>query len=141
MNVYADSSFIVAVYVRDRHSVEALRRMSRRPRVWLTPLHRLEFSHAIAQQVFRGNLSASEAAIIFERFDQDCTDFIWEIVKLPVGTFQGGIALARTQVASYGTRSFDTLHIASAFELGSIEFWTFDERQAKMAKALGLQVS
>jgi predicted nucleic acid-binding protein len=44
-------------------------------------------------------------------------------------------------VAKVGTRTLDTLHVASALELRATEFWTFDDRQAKLAKAVGLKVS
>jgi predicted nucleic acid-binding protein len=141
LNIYVDSSFMVAIYVRESHSVEALRRISKRPRVWLTPLHKLEFSHAVAQQVFRRNLSEADAGAVLEEFDQDSVNLVWELADLPVGAFQSGIALARNYVSGYGTRSFDTLHVASALELGATEFWTFDERQAKLAKAVGLKVA
>jgi predicted nucleic acid-binding protein len=40
-----------------------------------------------------------------------------------------------------GTRTLDTLHVASALELGASEFWTFDQRQQKLAKAVGLATS
>jgi predicted nucleic acid-binding protein len=35
--------------------------------------------------------------------------------------------------------TLDTLHVASALELGAERFWTFDERQAKLARAVGLK--
>ncbi len=49
--------------------------------------------------------------------------------------------LARTYVAKLGTRTLDSLHVAAALELKAERFWTFDERQAKLAKAVGLKVS
>jgi len=33
----------------------------------------------------------------------------------------------------------DSLHVACALELKADRFWTFDERQAKLAKAEGLK--
>jgi predicted nucleic acid-binding protein len=35
--------------------------------------------------------------------------------------------------------TLDTLHIACALELTAESFWTFDERQARLAKAVGLK--
>jgi predicted nucleic acid-binding protein len=40
-----------------------------------------------------------------------------------------------------GTRTLDTLHVAAALALGAKEFWTFDDRQAKLATAVGLNVA
>jgi predicted nucleic acid-binding protein len=37
-------------------------------------------------------------------------------------------------------RTLDTLHVALALELGAIEFCTFDQRQAAMARLAGLTV-
>jgi predicted nucleic acid-binding protein len=39
-----------------------------------------------------------------------------------------------------GTRSLDILHVAAAVVLGKQEFLTFDQRQAALAKAAGLDV-
>jgi predicted nucleic acid-binding protein len=36
-------------------------------------------------------------------------------------------------------RTLDSLHVASALLLKAERFWTFDERQAKLAKAEGLK--
>jgi predicted nucleic acid-binding protein len=42
-------------------------------------------------------------------------------------------------VARLGNRTLDTLHVASALELKAERFWTFDDRQAKLARAAGLR--
>jgi predicted nucleic acid-binding protein len=36
-------------------------------------------------------------------------------------------------------RTLDSLHVACALQLKAEQFWTFDERQAKLAKAEGLK--
>ena len=107
----------------------------------ITPLHRLEFSHAVAQQVFRKSLSQQEARRIKTKFQLHSSSNVWKLVDLPPAAFPAGIALAEAHVASLGNRSLDTLHVASALELGAKEFWTFDDRQVKLAKAVGLRVS
>ena len=38
-------------------------------------------------------------------------------------------------------RILDTLHVACAIELKAERFWTFDERQRKLAKAAGLKAT
>jgi predicted nucleic acid-binding protein len=62
-------------------------------------------------------------------------------VNLPEATMESSIRLARSYVASIGSRTIDTIHVASALELKAAQFWTFDDRQAKLAKAVGLKVS
>jgi predicted nucleic acid-binding protein len=43
--------------------------------------------------------------------------------------------------ARLGVRSLDTLHVASALELRAEGFWTFDERQKRLARAVGVKTS
>ncbi len=48
--------------------------------------------------------------------------------------------LSRAYTPRLGTRTLDVLHVASALELGSRAFVTYDERQAALAKAVKLRV-
>lgn len=59
---------------------------------------------------------------------------------LPEVLFEKAAEIARAHVAQTGTRTLDTLHVAAALELKAERFWTFDDRQAKLAKAVGLKL-
>ncbi|MGA2674386.1 MAG: type II toxin-antitoxin system VapC family toxin [Terracidiphilus sp.] len=141
MTVYSDSSFLVSSYVDDAHSVEADRRMGSRPDVWLTPFHRAEFAHALYQQVFRSRFSEGEAQRAWNHFEQDCANGIWTPIDLPERTWDTSVDLARRYGPTLGVRTVDSLHIACALELKAQRFWTFDERQARLAEAVGLDTS
>jgi predicted nucleic acid-binding protein len=141
VSVYADSSFFVSLYITDSHTPEVLRLLSRHPRVWFTPFHEAEISHAIAQQVFRGRITEDHATRTYQRLSRHLSSDVWALTGLPEGTFTKGAALARAHVAKLGTRTLDSLHVAAALELKAQQFWTFDERQAKLAKAAGLNAS
>jgi predicted nucleic acid-binding protein len=141
LSVYADSSFFVSLYVMDRHSQEVKRRISKVPSLWLTPLHRTEWVHAIEQHVFRGQMPTSAARQVYEEFERDDRKGLWTNVELPEQIFETATQLARAHVSRIGTRTLDTLHVALALELSATEFWTFDERQMKLAKAAGLKTS
>jgi predicted nucleic acid-binding protein len=141
LNIYADTSFFVSAYLRDQNTPDALRRIAARPLVWFTPFHRLEFAHAVAQNLFHRRISAAQADQIYKEIERDCAGGAWEIIDFPVTAFEIGDTLARRHVSSLGTRTLDTLHVACALELKAERFWTFDERQAKLAKAAGLKTS
>lgn len=72
---------------------------------------------------------------------QDCDDGLWEITDFPLPAFETGTELARRFVSTLGTRTLDTLHVACALELKATRFWTFDDRQAKLARAAGLRTN
>jgi predicted nucleic acid-binding protein len=136
--VYADSSFLVSLYTVDAHSAEARRRMAFKPIVWPTPLNRTEIAQALYRQVFRGRITSSDASLAWKNFEEDCAARVWLLVDLPEQTWETCIGLAQRFGPSLGVRTLDSLHVACALELKAERFWTFDERQAKLAEAAGL---
>jgi predicted nucleic acid-binding protein len=139
LSVYADSSFFVSLYLPDRHFTQARRLAAQHARVWLTPLHRAEWAHAVAQHLFLRKISASEAQKLYTQFQRDGESRFWTEVTLPEMTFERCVQLAQQYASRVALRTLDTLHVASALELGAERFWTFDERQAKLARAVGLK--
>lgn len=138
MSIYADTSFFVSLYLPDRHSGEAERRMASRPRVWLTPLHLAECMHALSQHIFRKEISLQEAHRAYDELERDRENGLWLEADLPESIWPICTELARKHGPWFGIRTLDSLHVALAIELGAKAFWTFDERQAKLAAAEGL---
>jgi predicted nucleic acid-binding protein len=141
LTIYADSSVFVSLYINDQHSPQARKWFTSRPSVWFTPLHRAEWMHAVEQHVFRGYMTAGEARKVYLHFELDSGKGLWLDTLLPESAFRVAVDLARKHVAHIGTRTLDSLHVASALELKAERFWTFDERQKKLAKAAGLKTS
>jgi predicted nucleic acid-binding protein len=91
--------------------------------------------------VFRGNMSESKASELHRWFEQDIKTGPWREVAVPDHAFEHCIELARQRDPEIGMRTLDTLHVACALELKAERFWTFDERQKKLAKAQGMKTS
>jgi predicted nucleic acid-binding protein len=140
MTIYADTSFFVSIYLPDRHTSEVERRLSSRPSLWMTPLHVAECTHAIEHHVFRKVITRSEADRALQRFHEFRAQHLWREAALPDQVFTVCAQLAHRHAARLGVRTLDTLHVASALELKAERFWTFDERQAKLAVAAGLKI-
>ena len=66
---------------------------------------------------------------------------LWREAPLPENAFELCADLARRYGPKLGMRTLDTLHVACAIELKAKRFWTFDERQAKLAKAQGMKTT
>jgi predicted nucleic acid-binding protein len=111
------------------------------PRIFLTSFQRVELIHAIYQHVFRGFISSDEAVTVTQAFENDCRSGLWVQVRQPERMYDAAVLLAKQHVATFGVRTLDSLHVASALELKATAFWTFDQRQARLAEAEGLQVN
>jgi predicted nucleic acid-binding protein len=111
------------------------------PFVWLTPFNRAELAHALQYQVFRARMTPSQSRLAWDYFEQDCIAGVWILVDLPERIWETGIGLARLYGPTLGVRTLDSLHVACAMELKAQKFWTFDERQARLAEAAGLDIT
>lgn len=138
MSVYADSSFFVSFYLQDGHAAQVNQWMVSQPSVFFTPFHRVELVHAVFQHVFRRLISRVEAQVVLTHFGDDCARRIWREVDVPAAQYERAVTLAERHVATLGTRTLDTLHVAAALELGATAFWSFDQRQTGLAQAAGL---
>jgi predicted nucleic acid-binding protein len=141
LSVYADSSFVVSLYLTDVHSPEARRRVQGAPPLILTALHRAEWAHALGQHQFRGTVTAEAARRANSQLVSDAAASLWREAPLPDNAFELCADLARRYGPKLGIRTPDSLHVACALEFKAERFWTFDERQGKLAKAEGLKVS
>jgi predicted nucleic acid-binding protein len=115
--------------------------MAKHPAVWITPLNRAEVANAIHRYVFRGAITETDASASWAHFEQDRINGIWTAVNLPERTWETSIDLARRYGPSLGVRTLDLLHFACALELKAERFWTFDERQARLASVIGLNTN
>jgi predicted nucleic acid-binding protein len=141
LSVYADSSFVVSLYLTDVHSPEARRRVQGASPLILTVLHRAEWVHALGQHQFRGTMAAKAARRANSQLVSDEAASLWRRAPLPENAFELCADLARRYGPKLGIRTLDSLHVACALELKAERFWTFDERQAKLAKAAGMKTA
>jgi predicted nucleic acid-binding protein len=139
--VYADTSFQVAAYIVDAHSPAVVSCMAKKPQICLTPFSRSEVANAIYRQPFIGRLTMAEAQRAWRSFESDCAAGVWQDVAFPIPAWETCVDLARRFAPTLGIRTLDSLHVACALELKADRFWTFDDRQARLAETVGLSTS
>ncbi len=132
---YADTSFLVSLYLPDINSPAAWRAMKSRPSLLLTPLHELEFINAIQLAVFRKFISKAQAKSVLRDFELD-RGGVFILTPMPIEAYTRAEQLARRHTSALGTRSLDILQVSMALALKPDVFFTFDERQRRLAKAV-----
>ena len=143
MKAYADSSFIVALYIPQESSGDAIRFMQRYERALpFTPWHRLEARNAIRIAVFKKLIESFQAKAQLKQMEVDLREATL-LTHEPldwVDVLRQAEKLGATHNERVGCRSSDLFHVASARKLGCDVFLTFDGKQTSMAKAAGLTV-
>jgi predicted nucleic acid-binding protein len=145
LNGYADTGFLMSLYGRDANSPRAVALTAKhKPIFFLTEFGELEFANAVERLLFSHREGSywtlSEAQAVRNRFEQHVNAGVLQLRPIPSEAWQTAIRLSRYYTAKLGTRTLDVLHVAMGMSLQPDVFLTFDRRQWKLAKAVGLHV-
>jgi predicted nucleic acid-binding protein len=139
--VYADTSFLVSLYVQDAHSPRAAVAAPRLLPLLFTPLIEHELRNAIRRCVYRRQITAAQRQQALDDLEHDREAGVLHGVPLDwTQVFEHAEALGRLHTERHGDRGMDILHVASALALRAKRFATFDDHQRELAKLAGLQV-
>ena len=143
MKAYADSSFIVALYLQQQSSPKAIAFMERHGQALpFTPWHRLEVRNAIRLAVWQKVIDAPQGKSQLRQLDTDLKEEAL-LVHTPIewtDVLREAEKLGAAHNPAIGCRSADLFHVAACRELGCDTFLTFDDKQAALAIAAGLTV-
>jgi predicted nucleic acid-binding protein len=144
MQAYADSSFIVSLYLPEPERTKlAIAYMERhREALPFTPQHRLEVRNAIRLMVWSKRITATDRARAFREIDDDIAAELF-LLHTPfnyIEAFRRAEKIGSAHNETIGSRSADLFHVATAIELGFKQFLTFDGKQRDIASAAGLKV-
>jgi len=136
-----DASFLFSLYVLDVNSAAASAKMRRAALpLLLTDTGKIEILNAVALRLFRKELLPTEATKVYDLFREDVEQGVVQIVPLPAAAYQLAEQIARKHTPLLGTRTLDVLHVAGALALKARAFYTFDNKQARLAATLGLTI-
>lgn len=148
MSIYADTNFIVRLYLEKPESGEARSLMARHlpclPVIWLL---KLEVINGIEQSIFTGygetrqRISHNLAAACQQQFRDDLNDGIAmsmaDVSNAVIGRVVEELSLRHT--AKHGFRTYDLVHVAAALVLKCKTFWSYDKRASILAGLEGLK--
>lgn len=141
MSIYADTSFLVSLYVFDDNSPRASAIFAGLSLPFLlTPLLETEMVNAFHLRIFRKESGEKQIRTSLELFGKDVRAGVFEPKSFSADIFRQAAQLSSRQTATFGTRTLDLLHVASAVVLQTEGFCTFDKKQAELARAEGLVV-
>ena len=139
--VYADTSFLVSLYIQDANSARAVANAPELLPVFLTPLTEHELRNAIRLCVFRRQITTMQREKALHDLENDKAAGVLHAVPLDwPKALKYAVALGRRHTEALGARGMDILHVASALALKAGRFVTFDERQRELARLAGLEI-
>jgi predicted nucleic acid-binding protein len=134
LNAYADTSFLVSLYTPDTHSeAAAVELVKTELPLLLTSFGELELTNALQLRIFRKEITLSKMKASLALFRSDLSAGVYFLKPLSEPIFERALRLARKHTRLLGTRTLDILHVASALDLKAKTFYTFDQRQKKLA--------
>ncbi len=142
MKTYLDSSALVKLYYPEPES-EALALWVRQngEAIPYTSLHDLELTNVISLKVFRREIRKAQQKAILSGLRADLQNEILERILPNWGeVFSQAAKLSERHAGKLGCRSLDILHVSIALSGGYEKFLTFDKRQIKLAKMVGLKM-
>jgi predicted nucleic acid-binding protein len=137
---YCETSFLVSLYTPDANSVKAASYIAKAGGPFpLTPFGEAELANAMELRVFRREVTSGEAKTALATLASHIASGVFYTAPMPAAVYDMSMRLSRKHTATLGTRTLDILHVASALALKAERFYTFDRRQAQLARLAGLK--
>ena len=138
---YVDPSALLKLYIHEPESAAmSTWRMRASGAIPVTPQGRLEVTNGVCLAAFRRAITTGALADALLSFEEDLAEGRYtQVDVLWRATLRRAAEISRAHTPRLGCRSLDVLHVATAVELGLPYFLTFDLRQQRLARAVGLK--
>jgi len=142
MVAYADTGFLVSLYLKESTSVRARASIQAYAvPLPITPLGMLELRNALNLAVKWRRITTAERDTIWQDVETDIAGgFLQQTPMASAELHAKARELSDRYTPTVGTRSLDLLHVAAALLLEAETFFSFDERQRQAALGEGLEV-
>ena len=145
MRAYADTSFIVSLYLPEpgRTARAAAYMQRHREALPFTPQHRLEVRNAVRLLVWSKRISSVDRSRVFQEIEEDldAATFLIHTALNHTDIYRRAEKIGAAHNERVGCRSADLFHVAAALQFGFEDFLSFDEKQRQIAQAAGLKLT
>ncbi|MBK1832079.1 PIN domain-containing protein [Verrucomicrobiaceae bacterium R5-34] len=141
--IYADTSILASLVMRDKNSAMALDLFQSATKPFAYNwLHKLEVGNALRLSLSEKRLTESDVSVSESTVEELVSSRRLEVIEPDWGrVFERGRGLSLAHTKECKARSLDILHVACAMDLQIREFWSFDDRQRKLAEFAGLRTN
>lgn len=145
MTEYADTSFLLSLYLPDANHAAAVahaRTWTRPPRLPLTPFGVFELNNTLHRLLHKGRLQSADLLAVTRTIRADVADGVLEDCTFEAWRWiDTANRISRQVTPRTGTRVLDILHVAQAQIRGATVFLSFDLNQREAAKVAGFIVA
>lgn len=142
---YADTSFLLSLYLPDANHASAVRYASgwtRPPRLPLTPFGAFEMNNSLRRLLHKGRLQSTDLAAVAGMIRADVANEVLDDCPLEAWRWiDVANQISRQVTPQSGTRALDILHLAQAQIRGATVLLSFDRNQRQAAALAGLTVA
>lgn len=142
MSIYLDTSALMKLYYSEPES-ERMSEWVLKTRLSLlySSFHELELKNALLLKVFRHEMSLKQYRKISLDLDSDLQSgvLLRPVIAWPT-VLAKAIVISEKYTKNSGGRSLDIVHVAIASSLNCTHFFSYDQRQNKIAKKTGLKI-
>jgi predicted nucleic acid-binding protein len=138
-----DTSLLVKLYVEEKDSQTARDMVARTDiEASISWLSDVEMAAALQARPIRSSTGPTKAQLdkAYSLFLRERADGIYTVLAMDRAVFDLARSLAERYSGALGVRALDILHVAAAVRGGAEAFATFDDRQRRLAKELGLHI-
>ena len=139
--IYFDTGALVKLYIVEPGSTFVQNKARRAEVIPINPLQETELRNAILAAGGRRSIARNAMRRSLDNFDEDLATgvFTRETPEWP-WIYRRADLLARQYTPRFLCRTLDILHVAAAELCGADQIVTGDQRQQKLAKAIGMAV-
>ena len=138
-----DTSFLLSAFLKDSNHARARQLLLAADEpVMLSQLNLLEFQTSIYRMIGSRFLTESGGLAVIDEFCVKVKDseFV-EARPSDSAVWERALQFSVRYSLRFQLCSLDVWQVAFAVEMGVVEFWSFDDRQRKLAEAVGLTIN
>jgi predicted nucleic acid-binding protein len=137
--IYFDSAYVAKFYLTEPDSARVKTLAEAEGRVCCSTIGRIEVAQVFHRKLREGQANRGEARALFDQFDADCANELWDWLPLTEELIVEAAAAFRRLSPKLVLRTADAIHLASAKAHGLKAVYTNDLRMLAAADEFKLR--